>query len=55
MKNEYSNVAEGLAFTTLLCLIASLASPVGLILVVAFGVSAIISVVFSFIGGCSND
>ena len=55
MKNEYSNVAEGLAFITLLYLIASLASPVGLILVVAFGVSAIISVVFSFIGGCSND
>lgn len=51
MKNEYFNVALALFFITLLCLLVSLASSTGLILVVAFGGSAIISVLLGIMEG----
>lgn len=51
MKNEYFNVTLALVFITLLCLLVSLASSTGLILVVAFGGSAIISVLLGIMEG----
>ena len=51
MKNEYFNVTLALVFITLLCLLVLLASSTGLILVVAFGGSAIISVLLGIMEG----
>ena len=55
MKNEYFDVAEVLGMFTLICLIASFAAPTGLVLAMAFGVSAIISTVLGLIGGCNAE